>query len=197
MHWSAEEFALVITGFLFLAAVASSFLPRVELTRVQQAALAIGAAAVLGSAVLSARTEDAHLSGPAWAALAFPVAALAVIVTLAHSSRSGHPTRASALDEHAPEAPSGVTRTSVLAPRAVDSPARRVLLARAADPGSSAQELLQIACRHPHLRAVVAANPSTPASTLDWLASHGDPEIREAIALRSRGPSAAAALPAL
>ncbi|WP_297084782.1 hypothetical protein [uncultured Demequina sp.] len=196
MHWSAEEFALVITGLLFLAAVASSFLPRVELTWVQRAALAIGAAAALGSAALSARSGDAHLPALVWAV---PVLAVAVVVVTRVRARARNAARATRASASGTEAipTSTVLRTSVLAPETVDSAARRVLLARAADPASSAQELSQIASRHEHLRVVVAANPSTPASTLEWLASHGDARIRDAIAQRGSRRRAAAAVPAL
>lgn len=173
MHWSAEEFAIGITALLFLAAVASSFLPRVELTSATRAAFAIGAAAFAGAAALVARTEEVTRGPVVWA---LPVAA-AVWIVLALA-----PTMVRAEPSSAPAA-----RASVLHPATSTelSPSMRALRGRAESPRTSAQELTQIACRHPHLRDVVAANPSTPANVLEWLASLGDSRVRDSIAART------------
>ena len=185
MHWSAEEFVLVITSTLFLAAVASSFLPRVELTPVTRAAFAIGAAAFMGSAALLARIEDVRFPFILWLVPLVPIAALVIVLRSGRASVSRAPAEASA-------APT-VRRASAFAADgdAMTSTAIRVLRERAASPRSSAHELEQLACRHAHLRPVVAANPATSANVLAWLSTLGDSQIDVAIASRRSAPSVA------
>lgn len=186
MHWSAEEFALGITGLLFLVVVASSFLPRVELTPVMQAAFAIGAAAFIGCAALSARTEGVSHAVVAWMIPAAVLIGLAAVVRDGlRTWRTRHVGARVPAGLHGRMGPAP-SRTPAYGDgsRAAESPASRALRQRAASPRASAQELAQLAYRHPHLRAVVAANPAAPANLLAWLDSHGDPEIRAAIANR-------------
>ena len=183
MHWSAEEFVLVITSALFVVAVASSYLARVELTPAARATFAIGAVTFLGAAVLLARLEEVLFPWILWAMPAVPVVAFLVA-----RGRAPQPT----------SAPAGVPapvvrRASAFADDperdAQASTARSVLRARAQDPRASARELAQLACLHAHLRPVIAANPATPAGVLEWLASHRDPAID--VAISSRRASAA------
>ncbi|WNM24673.1 hypothetical protein RN607_00845 [Demequina capsici] len=55
----------------------------------------------------------------------------------------------------------------------------------ASDPEASPEQLAEIAYAQPTLRPVVAANPSTPASLLEWLAALGDPAVQRAIGARA------------
>ncbi len=57
--------------------------------------------------------------------------------------------------------------------------------AEAANPGTSAQELFDIASNVPELRAAVASNPSTYPDLLTWLGQLGDPAVDAA--LKARG----------
>lgn len=182
MHWSAEEFVLVITSTLFLAAVASSFLPRVELTPVTRATFAIGAAAFIGAAALLARIEDVRFPVVLWLVPLVPIVAIAIVV---RDARAFH----HSIDAHA--AAPLVRRASAFIPDSDAATAVRVLRERAANPRSSAHELEQLACLHAHLRPVVAANPSTTANVLAWLSTHGDPQIDAAIASRRSATSVA------
>ncbi|WP_144276245.1 hypothetical protein [Demequina sp. NBRC 110053] len=154
-----------------------------ELTPVSRTAFAIGAVAFTGAAALLARIEDVLFPALLWAAPAVPLLILAVIARDARRKVAPPVTGGQ-----------GVRRASTLA-AAEDTPASRALAARAQSPRSTEHELAQIAWRHAHLRAAVAANPATPAAVLEWLATHGDPEINAAIAGRaSRSPGPAPSL---
>ncbi|MFN3866640.1 MAG: hypothetical protein ACK4MD_07995 [Demequina sp.] len=168
MYWSAEEFVLVITAFLFLGLVASSFLPRVELTPTSRATFAIGAAVSVGSAALLARIEVVQYPPLLWALPAIPMAIAGVLARDA-LTRRGH---------------------VVLPPQPQDQASRLDLRGRAADPHTSPQELASLAYSHPEVRATIAGNPATPANLLEWLAAVGDPAVHAAISAREPAPIA-------
>ncbi len=184
MHWSAEEFVLVITAFLFLTIVASSFLPRVELTSMSRATFAIGAAAFIGSAALLAGIEDVHFPLFLWAMPAVPAVIMGVMVRDAIS----RPTQLPASTESVAQ----VRRSSAyLAPdEQAGSRATAVLRERASSPHATAQELASIAFAHPEIRATIAGNPATSASLLEWLAASGDTTVHAAISAREPAPAA-------
>ncbi|MFW7415451.1 hypothetical protein [Demequina sp. SO4-18] len=188
MYWSAEEFVLVITAFLFLAIVASSFLPRVELTSTSRATFAIGAAACVGSAALLARIEDVHYAPFLWALPAIPIVVIAVLARDA-VVRSVRPSLSAEPVAHVRRAPAFVPPPEQAAVR--DGRVHQVLRERAANRHASPQELASIAYAHPQLRATVAGNPSAPASLLEWLASVGDTAVHAAISARNPAPNSA------
>ena len=181
MHWSAEEFVLVITAFLFLAIVASSFLPRVELTSTSRATFAIGAAMFVGAAAALARIEDVRYPPFLWVLPVIPLVVIGVLIRDA--------VEASRAPGEAP-APT-VRRASAFVPGDApdqDPRAQRVLRERAGNPEASPQELASIAYSHPEIRATVAGNPSTPANVLEWLAAVGDASVHAAISAREPSP---------
>ncbi|MFW2512524.1 hypothetical protein ACNI3K_01965 [Demequina sp. SO4-13] len=190
MYWSAEEFVLVITAFLFLAIVASSFLPRVELTPTSRATFAIGAAACIGSAALLVRIEDVHHAQFLWVLPVIPITVIAVMARDA-ISRSLQPALAAAPATHVRRMPAFVAPVGEVAVR--EERGQRVLRERAASPDASPQELASIAYSHPEIRATIAGNPATPASLLEWLASGGDTAVHAAISARESAPRSAAA----
>ncbi|MFV0634608.1 hypothetical protein [Demequina sp.] len=179
MYWSAEEFVLVITGLLFLVVVASSFLPRVELTPMTRAALAIGAAAFIGAAALLARFEDVLFPPLVWFTPVVPLLALVVLV------------RDSRRLAHVPSEPEPVVvrRAPAFREPPTDTAATRALAARAVNPLATGDELARLAWRHESLRPLIAANPSTPSSVLEWLSSLGDASVSAAIAARHAIPA--------
>ncbi|ACZ31201.1 hypothetical protein Xcel_2183 [Xylanimonas cellulosilytica DSM 15894] len=77
-----------------------------------------------------------------------------------------------------------VGATQVLPP-VVDVPGSRWTAAHALDPGTPLADLALIVQESPHLRPLVAANPSTYPALLDWLGALGDPDVDAA--LRTRG----------
>lgn len=178
MHWSAEEFVLVITAFLFLAIVVSSFLPRVELTSTSRATFAIGAAAFVGSAALLAGIEDVQYPLFLWVLPAIPAVILGIVIRDAIS----RPTQLAA----SPDSTGQVRRSSAYVAPDEQAAARAatVLRERAASPHASAQELASIAYAHPEIRATIAGNPATSASLLEWLAAVGDTAVHAAISAR-------------
>lgn len=55
---------------------------------------------------------------------------------------------------------------------------------QAADPATPLETLAELAHRHPELRAIIAANPSTYPDLLEWLGTLGDPEVDAALRAR-------------
>ena len=181
MYWSAEEFVLVITAFLFLAIVASSLLPGVELTSMSRATFAIGAAAFVGSAALLARIEDVRYPPLLWVVPVVPVIILGVLARDAIS-------RSRRLSVE-PQPVAHVRRSPAFVPPLEPGDARDdrsygLLRARAANPSASPQELASIAYSHPDIRATIAGNPAAPANLLEWLAAVGDTAVHAAISAR-------------
>jgi len=176
MHWSAEEFVLVITGVLFAGIVASSRLPRVELTLTSRRAFAIGAVVFIGAAAALATVENASYPPLLWV---LPLVPLMVIGVLIHDAVA-----AGAAGGGIEEPTMGAQEDSVTVTTATSS-AFGAEKALAADPSASAEELAEIAYAEPMLRPVVAANPATPASLLEWLSALGDPAVQRAIGARA------------
>lgn len=184
MHWSAEEFVLVITAFLFLGLVASSLLPGVELTSTTRATFAIGAAAFVGTAALLARIGDARYPPFLWVLPAIPVIILGFLLRGA-INRERRDTSPAEPHMHSRRLP------TFLPPLEQESPrheAHHGLRARASDPAASPHELARIAYSHPEIRATVAGNPATPANLLEWLAAVGDTTVHAAISARQPAP---------
>ncbi len=175
MNWSAEEFVLVITGVLFAGIVASSRLPRVELTLTSRRAFAIGAVVFVGAAAALGTVENASYPPLLWV---LPLVPLMVIGVLIHdaiavgAATSGQDPAMSAHED-----------VSLLEELEVDIRANGSRVA--SDPRSSAEDLAEIAYAEPKLRPAVAANPATPASLLEWLSALGDPAVQRAISARA------------
>ncbi|MDN4472270.1 hypothetical protein [Demequina zhanjiangensis] len=177
MHWSAEEFVLVITGVLFAGIVASSRLPRVELTPTSLRAFAIGAAVFIGAAAALATVENASYPPLLWI---LPLVPLMVIVVLVRDALVGG--NSEATDQTVTMGAQGGTADSGFVVTQMLVGTGETL---AADPGATAEQLAEIAYAQPTLRPVVAANPATPSNLLEWLASLGDPAVQRAIGARA------------
>ncbi len=189
MNWSVESLVLVATGALFLVAVGASFLPTFQLTTTSRITFAIGATALIGSAVTLAHLQDVRY--PSELVYLLPVVPLLIIGVLVRDAIAWTPAstpahvRATSIAEHTDEP----SRAAFFPPGEVsldtgeggDGSAR----ARAANPETSPEELAEIAFAHADLRSRVAANPATPSNVLEWLASHGDPVVHAAISART------------
>ncbi|WP_062205545.1 hypothetical protein [Demequina salsinemoris] len=178
MHWSAEEFVLGITGVLFAGIVASSRLPRVELTLTSRRAFAIGAVVFVGAAAALATIEEASYPPLLWVLPLVPLMVIGVLIrdalaVGAAERRDRDPAMSAQGDSSAPIVDDAVDETL------------HEGHALAADPTARAEDLAEIAYAEPTLRPVVAANPATPASLLEWLSSLGDPAVQRAIGART------------
>ncbi len=176
MHWSAEEFVLVITGVLFAGIVASSRLPRVELTLTSIRAFAIGAVVFVGAAAALATVEDASYPPLLWVLPLVPLMVIGVLIR----------------DAVAVGAAAGVDQDPAMSALGAESfdaieedQGFESGQAIAADPATDAEALAEIAYAEPRLRPVVAANPATPANLLEWLSALGDPAVQRAIGARA------------
>ncbi|QAY63045.1 hypothetical protein ET495_07070 [Xylanimonas allomyrinae] len=95
------------------------------------------------------------------------------------------PAQAPVPEHHGPTGPFGVVGATQVLPAVGDMPDSRWTAAHAIDPGTPLADLALIVQEAPHLRPLVAANPSTYPALLDWLGALGDPQIDAA--LRARG----------
>lgn len=185
MIMSAEEFALIITSFLFLGLVAFSFLPRVELTLRSRATFAIGVALFLGTAALLVGIENVQYPPVMWILPLAPLCVFGVLLRghLMGLKRSGgHETTDSPLEpdfvkvRREPAFPGDRSGSHLQT--------ARLLRERAANPAASPQELASMAYLNPSLRVTIAGNPAAPASLLEWLAGLGDSSVQAAINAR-------------
>lgn len=119
---------------------------------------------------------------PAMPAMAAPAAAPATPAPMAPPAA---PPVAPPAPTAAPAAPPAPPAPAPAAPPAPPAPAAHPRAAEAADPGTSASALYEIATTIPELRATVAANPACYPDLLEWLGKLGDPAVNAAIASRS------------
>lgn len=183
----AEEFALIITSFLFLGLAAFSFPPRVELALRSRATFAIGVALFLGTAALLVGIENVQHSSWWWVVPVLATLAMAVrehLVGLKASGGSETIGPRSSSEIAAVDVKPGPSQARLTAHVA----AACSLRARAANPTTSPQELVSLAYSNPALRATIAVNPATPATLLEWLADVGDPAVQAAIGARELQP---------
>lgn len=195
----------VIVAVLALVARARLQGPAAATTAARTAALVLcGIAAVVGlveylsagSDLLGESTNYRYgLSGmsPLGAylciAIGLPLAVIMVLTApaLMTNLAASRSTRAQGYPGLAPEptvaVPHPTTRSQpVVAPQPVRGPE----WVAAADPATPLAELADLAHRHPHVRAVVAANPSTYPDLLAWLGELGDPQVEAALRVRAR-----------
>lgn len=187
MSWSAEEVALAVTGATFFAIVVLSFVPRFVLSPASRVVFAMGAVVMGGLAPLLAMIGTVRYPPLVWLLPLVPCVILVVLIRDARRvSSSRHDvtvTLVTRADDDAPRRAAFFPPSDYVVSlgEGGDGSARDV----AADPTATPQELADIAFSRPHLRALVAANPATPANVLEWLASHGDPVVNATIAARS------------
>ncbi|MDN4475992.1 hypothetical protein QQX09_09005 [Demequina sp. SYSU T00192] len=136
----------------------------------------VGAVTFISFALLAEYALD--LSVPA-VVLALPLVPVAVIFVIVRRLLHASP--------HAAEAPAAAAATMTPGPAvpfgAAGAGAERLL---AASPYATAAELSELAYARPELRPAIAANPSAPASLLQWLIEQGEPAVLAAISARGR-----------
>jgi hypothetical protein len=187
VYWSAEEFVLAAMGALFLIIVATSFLPRFELSNLSRVLFGVGAVAFVAVAWLSAGLEVVRYPPLVWI---LPMVPLTIIGVLVRDAIAWHPGAVPAHSgESSPGADADASRRAAFFPPtdqdvSVGEGGDGRVRALASDPEASAQELADIAFTKPQLRATVASNPATPSNVLEWLASQGDPVVHAAIKAR-------------
>ncbi len=102
-------------------------------------------------------------------------------VTDAPTGTPGHGVASPPVD---PAGPFGNVGSTQVLPPVVDVPGSRWTVAQALDPATPLADLALIVQESPHLRPLVAANPSTYPALLDWLGALGDPDVDAALRLR-------------
>ena len=178
MGWGADGSAFAVTGALFLlwGAIASSSVVRARLAIL--VSILVAAAVFITAAFLSRAHGGWSSSRLTWCFVLLPIAFAAVFAVRAAAGLSGERSRpARQAREHA-------ARRQVDGASDADDVSASSPWLRASNPAASGTELADLAYAHPELRAVIAANPATPATVLGWLAATGGDGIADAIAAR-------------
>lgn len=172
--WSAESLSLVVTGGMLALVVIASFHSRVALSTGSRIVFLVGALAFIAFALVAEYVLDVTIPPVVFV---LPSVPLAVGVVLARDAiagaRAGRGPALGAAPEETLSAPAPFG--------AEGSGAERLL---AASPYATPTELSQLAYSRPELRPAIAANPSAPASLLQWLSEQGEPAVLAAISSR-------------
>jgi len=185
MDWTVETLSVLMTGVLFVGIVVAGLLSHATLST--QSFVAFGAAGVVfvAAAFALVRVQAVNYPPFMWA---LPVLPLLVIGVLGRDAITAR--RASAQPEHA----TAIARPDDVRPLAAPTEAPAVLSSEASrgDEGSALRmassldttpnQLAHMAINYPELRPVIACNPLTPRSVLQWLAQQGEPAAITALA---------------
>ncbi|WP_156165399.1 hypothetical protein [Demequina rhizosphaerae] len=137
----------------------------------------VGAVSFIGFALLAEYVLDMSVPAIVLVLPLVPVAVIFVIVRrILHTSHQAPAARGDA-------APAAAAAGPAVPFGAAGAGAERLL---AASPYATAAELSELAYSRPELRPAIAANPSAPASLLQWLIEQGEPAVLAAISARGR-----------
>ena len=192
MDWTVESLSILLAGVLFAGVVLAGLASIVALSIMSYVAFGAAAVVFIGAAFALARVQAITYPPLMWMLPILPLLVIGVLVKDAVAARPGfdQPVHATAIarpDAERPlaasaEAPAVPTRGSA---RGGEGSAR----SRAASPYASPNELAHLAINHPELHALIARNPLTPESVVQWLAQQGSAEaidvlneLREAVA---------------
>ena len=194
MDWNVESVSILLTGILFVGIVLAGLSSFVALSRTSYVAFGAAAVVFIGAAFALARVPAEQYPPLTWALPVLPLLIIGVLVRDAAAARraSNQPERATAIarpDGGHPlaalaEAPAFARAEPV---RGGEGSARE----RAASTLASPNELARMAINNPELWSVIADNPQTPDSVLQWLAQQGTPEAITALSARRKTSSAA------
>lgn len=187
MDWTVEALSVLLTGVLFLSIVVAGLTPFVSLNSASYVAFGAAGMVFIGSAFALARVQAVNYPPLMWVLPILPLLVIGVLCKDAVAARraTGQPEHVTAIarpvDERPLAAPAPAPAVAPEPSRGGDGSAREVAESLTA----SENQLALIAINHPALRPLVARNPRTPQSVLDWLAQQGDIAVAEA--LRARG----------
>jgi hypothetical protein len=194
MDWTVEALSILLTGVLFFGIVFAGLTSYVTLSMMSFVSFSTGAVVFIGAAFALARVQAVNYPPLLWALPLLPLLIIGVLVKDAVAARreSSQPAHATAIarpdDERLFAAPSGVPAELVTESGGGGEESARL---RAASAHVSPNELAHMAINHPELRPIIAVNPLTPVSVLEWLVQRGSPEATSALAARTAGASGA------
>jgi len=193
MDWTVEALCVLFTGLLFMAIVVAGLTPLASLSPASFVAFGAAGVVFIGAAFALAGMQAVNYPPAMWILPILPLLIIGVLGKDAVAARraSSKPERATAIARPDVERPfAALVEAPAFAGQSGqggEGSARDL----AASPYATPNELAHMAINHPELRAVIARNPMTPQSVLDWLAQQGSVEVAEA--LRSRGAAASTA----
>jgi|GEM_PF-1586542 len=178
MDWTVETLSVLLTGVLFVGIVVAGLFSRATLST--ESFVAFGAAGVVfvAAAFALVRVQAVNYPPFMWA---LPVLPLLVIGVLSRDAVTAR--RASARPEHVTAIARPDDERPLVAP--AEAPAVPSSEAGRGDEGSARRmaaslettpnQLAHMAINYPELRPIIASNPLTPHSVLQWLAHRGEP----------------------
>jgi len=194
MDWTFEALCVLVTGLLFVVIVVAGLTPVASLSPASFVAFGVAGVVFIGAAFVLARVQAVNYPPAMWVLPILPLLIIGVLGKDAVTAR-----RATAQPVHA----TAIARPDVERPLAalVEAPALGLESQQggegtareiAGSPYATPNELAHIAINHPDLRPVVALNPMTPPSVLEWLAQQGSPQVLEALRSRDGAHTSAA-----
>ena len=194
MDWTVEALCVLITGLLFVAIVVAGLTPLASLSPASFVAFSAAAVVFIGAAFALARVQAVNYPPAMWVLPILPLLIIGVLGKDAVAARraSARPERATAIARPDAERPVvalvGTPARSGESVQGGDGTAREL----AGSPDATPNELAHMAINHPELRSVIARNPMTPRSVLEWLAQQGSEEAAAALQGRQASQSTAA-----
>jgi len=194
MDWTIEALGVLVTGLLFVVIVVAGLTPLASLSRTSFVTFGVAGVMFIGAAFALARVQAVNYPPAMWILPILPLLIIGVLGKDAVTAR-----RATAQPVHA----TAIARPDVERPLAalVEAPALGLESQQggegtardiAGSPYATPNELAHIAINNPELRPMIARNPMTPGSVLEWLAQQGSPEVLEALRTRDGARTTAA-----
>ena len=193
MDWTAESLSILLTGVLFLGIVGAGLSPVVTLTPMSFGAFGAGGVVFVAAAFALARVQDVNYPPLMWALPILPLLIIGVLCKDAVaarrvSSQTAHATAIARPDVQRPlAAPEKAPALAEEPLRSGEGSARELAASAYVTPN----QLAHMAINNPELRSVIARNPLTPDSVLEWLADRGSPDAIAAIQQRAAAKSLA------
>jgi len=191
MTWTIDAVSVLAAGVFFAGIVIAGLTPFASLTPASFVAFGAASVVFIGAAFGLARVQEADSVPLMWVVPILPLLVIGVLLKDAVTARraSGQPERVTAIarpgDEWPLAAPGSASAVHLQQSRDGEGSPRELVGSLDVTPN----QLAHFAINYPELRAVIARNPLTPDSVIEWLGQQGDPEVIAAI--QSRHPAAA------
>ncbi len=187
MDWTVEALSILLTGVLFFGIVLAGLFSVVALSIMSFVFFSTGAVVFIGAAFALARVQAVNYPPLLWALPLLPLLVIGVLVKDAVAARREpvQPAHATAIAR--PDAEHLLAASVEVPARLITESGRggeESARVRASSAHVSPNELAHMAINFPELRPIIARNPLTPVSVLEWLAQQDSPEAISALEAR-------------
>ena len=186
MDWTAESLSILLTGVLFMGIVCAGLSPLVTLTPMSFGVFGAAGVVFVVAAFALARVQEVNYPPLMWTLPILPLLIIGVLCKDAVaarrvSSQTVHATAIARPDAERPLAAPEEAPAMAQEPfRSGEGSAHALVTSAHVTPN----QLAHMAINNPELRPLIARNPLTPPSVLEWLAEGGSPEAASAIEQR-------------